>query len=221
MSRDVVVVGDGDPAEALAATLTGRVLLAAPDSRDVDDGYVDGLRSADGEHVDGLDLVVHALFPAQSRTPAPIDEMSAADWRAACDAPLEAAIRLARGAHRHLAARRGVIVFCVPLVGMAGAAGFSALAGLAEGLRVLARSLARGWGADGIRAHAVSLHPSMFLASEHAASAVAANALHDPALGRLPTVREIAAVIDRLADPAAAGLTGASLVMDGGTWMAG
>ena len=221
MSRDVLVVGGGDPAAALAAELSGEVLLVAPKARDVDDGFVDRLVRADGTALNGLDLVVHALYPEQSRVPALIDEMTEDDWTAACDAPLEAAIRLARGAHRHLRARHGTMVFCVPLVGAAGAARFSALAGLAEGLRVLARSLARGWGVDGIRAHAVTLHPSMFLAPEHAASAVEANALHDPALGRLPSVAEIAAVIDRLADPAASGLTGASLVMDGGAWMAG
>ena len=165
--------------------------------------------------------MVHALYPEQSRTPTPVEEMTSDDWAAACDDPLEAGIRLARGAHRHLAARQGTIVFCVPLVGAAGAANLVALAGLAEGLRVLARSLARCWGADRIRAHAVTLSPSMFLSPEHAASATAATALHDPALGRLPSAAEIAAVIDGLADPAAAGLTGASLVMDGGAWMAG
>ena len=221
MSRDVLVVGGGDPAAVLAAELSGGVLVVDPEPGDVDDGFVDRLTRADGSTVDGLDLVVHALYPVLSRTPARVEQMSTDDWAAACDAPLEAGIRLARGAHRHLAARRGAIVFCVPLVGAAGAASFVALAGLAEGLRVLARSLARGWGADRIRAHAVTLHPSMFLSPEHAAAATEATALHDPALGRLPSAAEIAAVIDRLADPEAAGLTGASLVMDGGTWMAG
>ena len=219
--RDVLVVGGGDPAAALAAELSGRVRLVTPDPEEVDDGYVDRLGHAEGRPVDGLDLVVHALYPESSRIPAPIVEMSPAEWHAACDAPLEAGVRLARGAHRHLAMRRGVVVFCVPLVGTAGASGFSALAGLAEGLRVLARSLARGWGADGIRAHAVTLHPSVFLTAEHMAAAAAATSLHDPALGRLPAAAEVASVIETLADPATRGLTGASLVMDGGAWMAG
>ena len=222
MNRDVLVVGGGDPAAALAAELAGDVVRVDPAPADVDDGFVDSLARGDGTPIDGLDLVVHALYPAPSRVPARIEEMANDDWAAACDDPLEAGIRVARGAHHHLAARRGTIVFCVPLVGAAGAASFVALSALAEGLRVLARSLARGWGPDGIRAHAVTLHPSMFLAPEHAAEATAATALHDPALGRLPSAAEIAAVIDGLADSRiTAGLTGASLVMDGGTWMAG
>lgn len=222
MTRDVLVVGGGDPAAALASELPGNVVQVAPEAEEVDDGFVDGLLRADGTKVDGLDLVVHALYPEQSRTPAPVEEMTADDWTAACDDPLEAAIRVARGAHRHLADRHGTMVVCVPLVGAAGAANLVALAGLAEGLRVLARSLARSWGSDQIRAHAVTLHPSLFLAPEHAAAALEATALHDPALGRLPSVAEIAAVIDALADGrTTAGLTGASLVMDGGTWMAG
>ena len=222
MSRDVLVVGGGDPAAALAAELSGDVLVVAPEPADVDDGFVDRMARGDGTPVDGLDLVVHALYPEQSRIPARIDELTADGWAAACDDPLEAAIRVARGAHRHLAARRGTIVVCVPLVGAAGAANLVALAALAEGLRVLARSLARSWGSDQIRAHAVTLHPSMFLAPEHAAAAVDATALHDAALGRLPSAAEIAAVIEALADGrTTSGLTGASLVMDGGTWMAG
>ena len=222
MSRDVLVLGAGNPGAALATEMSGDVVLVDPDPADADDGFVDGLARADGTPIDGLDLVVHALYPAVSRTPAPIEEMTADDWAAACDDPLEAGIRLARGAHRHLAARQGTIVFCVPLVGAAGAANLVALSALAEGLRVLARSLARSWGADGIRAHAVTLHPSMFLPPEHAAAAAEATALHDPALGRLPSAAEIASVIDALAAARmTAGLTGASLVMDGGTWMAG
>ncbi len=222
MSRDVLVVGGGDPAAALTTELSGDVLVADPEPADVDDGFVDGLTRGDGTPIDGLDLVVHALFPEQSRTPARLDEMTAGDWAAACDDPLEAAIRVARGAHRHLAARRGTMVVCVPLVGAAGAANLVALSALAEGLRVLARSLARSWGSDGIRAHAVTLHPSMFLSPEHTAAAVDATALHDAALGRLPSAAEVAAVIEALADSrTAGGLTGASLVMDGGTWMAG
>lgn len=222
MNRDVLIVGGGDPATALTSELPGNVVQVAPEADEVDDGFVDGLARGDGAPVDGLDLVVHALYPEQSRVPARIDEMTADDWAAACDDPLEAAIRLARGAHRHLAARRGTMVVCVPLVGAAGAANLVALSALAEGLRVLARSLARSWGPDRIRAHAVTLHPSMFLSPEHAATAVDATALHDPALGRLPSAAEVAGVIDALADGrTTGGLTGASLVMDGGTWMAG
>ena len=221
MSRDVLVVGGGSPGAALAAELAGSVRLVAPEPTEVDDGFVDRLAAAGTVPADGLDMVVHALYPAPSRRPARIDEQSPDEWRAACDTPLEAGIRLARGAHRYLRMRRGVIVFCGPLVGASGAANHAALAGLAEGLRVLARSLARGWGVDGIRAHAVTLHPSMFLAPDDATGAAEATALHDPALGRLPLVSEIASVIDRLAGPGTRGLTGASLVMDGGAWMAG
>ena len=222
MSRDVLVVGGGDPAAALAAELAGNAVRVNPAPADVGDGFMDSLARSDGTPIDGLDLVVHALYPAPSRIPVRIEEMTTDDWAAACDDPLEAGIRVARGAHRHLAARRGTIVFCVPLVGAAGATSFVALSALAEGLRVLARSLARSWGPDGIRAHAVTLHPSMFLAPEHSAAAVEATALHDAALGRLPDAAEIAAVIDSLADSRiTGGLTGASLVMDGGTWMAG
>ncbi len=218
--RDVLVVGGGDPATAIAGALEGRVLHAAPEPEDVDDGFVDRLQTDRGTAVEGLDLLVHALYPERSLIPTPIHEMSPQEWRSACDSPLEAAMRLARGAHRHLAARQGTIVLCVPLVGSAGAANLAALAGVAEGSRILARSLARCWGRDGIRCHAVSLHPAMFLPPEHAIAASTALALHDPAIGRLPSIEEVAAVVETLAGTPGS-FTGASLVVDGGAWMSG
>ncbi len=214
------MVGGGEPGEALAGVLPGRVRHVTPEPTDVDDGFVNRIHGNSGTEVEGLDLVVYALYPEGCRTPVPIHEMSPAEWRSCCDLPLEAALRLARGAHRHLAARHGTLVFCVPLVGSTGAANLSALAGLAEGLRVLARSLARCWGRDGIRCHALSLHPSRFLSAEHASAAEKALSLHDPAIGRLPSISEIGIVIEALATHTP-GLTGASLVMDGGTWMSG
>jgi NAD(P)-dependent dehydrogenase (short-subunit alcohol dehydrogenase family) len=169
-----------------------------------------------------LDLVVWADYPTIACRPTPIVDLSPADWAAACDTPLRSVIDLARALHDPLAASGGTIVFLVPLMASAGGAGYAALSGLGEGVRILAKSLAKTWGADGITAHAITLDPHAFLAAEDAAGIAADNALHDPPLGRVPDdTDDIAPIIEWLASDPASPLVGSSLVVDGGLWMPG
>lgn len=216
--RDALIVGERPGRDLRAA-------LAAPGA--AWDGSVAWLgdgpitdHTVDELGVDGLDLVVHCAYPSISRRRRPLVDLTADEWRAACDEPFEGAIRLARGTHRHLAARNGTIVFVVPVMASAGADGFAPLATAAEGVRILAKSLARTWGGSGIRAHALTLDPHHFLDPTDAEGIAEANALHDPPLGA-PDAADVAGVIDLLtADPAST-LTGTSLVVDGGLWMPG
>lgn len=169
-----------------------------------------------------LDLVAWADYPSIACRPTPIVDLSPTDWDEACDAPLRSAIDLARSVHEPLAAAGGTIVFVVPLMASAGGAGYAALAGLGEGVRLLAKSLAKTWGADGITAHAITLDPHAFLSDDHAAGIAADNSLHDPPLGRVPDdTDDVAPIIEWLATDTAQPLTGASLVVDGGLWMPG
>lgn len=171
---------------------------------------------------DALDLVVWADYPAVACAPSRITDLTPAEWDAACDRPLRAAIDLAREVHAPLAAAGGTIVFLVPLMASAGGAEYTALASLGEGVRLLAKSLAKTWGADGITAHSITLDPHAFLAGADAAGIAADNALHDPPLGRVPDdTDDIAPIIEWLASPTAQPLVGSSLVIDGGLWMPG
>ncbi|MEM9519097.1 MAG: SDR family oxidoreductase [Actinomycetota bacterium] len=169
-----------------------------------------------------LDLVVWADYAVLARQPSPLVDLTPAEWSAACDTPLRSAIDLTRSVHDPLAATGGTIVFVVPVMASAGGADYAALAALGEGVRILAKSLARSWGGSGITAHAVTLDPHSFLTSDDAAGIAADNALHDPPLGRVPDdTDDIAPIIAWLSSDTAAPLTGASLVIDGGLWMPG
>ena len=215
MSRAALVVGDGSPGAPVAAGLAARGWTV---HRFGDEPVHDSTRLP----ADRLDLVVHARYPDPCRHRRDLVEVAPEQWHLAADEPLDGAIRLARIAHPALAATGGIIVFLVPLVASAGGEGFAPLATAAEGARILAKSLAKTWGVDGIRAHAVTLDPSAFLAPEDAAGIAEANALHDRPLGRVPdTETGLSAVIEALADDDLAVLTGASLVVDGGLWMPG
>lgn len=218
--RHALIVGERPGIEITEA-------LSRPDS-DYAGGvtYVDDDRSwsdttVDELDLDGLDLVVHCRYPALARRKRDLVDLSAADWAVACDEPLEAAIRLARGAHPHLAARAGTIVFLVPLMASAGGEGFTPFATAAEGIRIMAKSLAKTWGPDGITAHAITLDPHAFLDEADAEGIAEANSLHDPPLGHVPDSDDVASIIRWLAGDPANALTGASLVVDGGLWMPG
>jgi NAD(P)-dependent dehydrogenase (short-subunit alcohol dehydrogenase family) len=219
--RTALIVGEGDPADSIARGLT----VTDWEVHRVDDDTIswgDDTLADRCPAITSLDLVVHARYPAIARRRADLVDLDEDEWRAAADEPLEAAIRLARGAHGPLTAANGTIVFLVPLMASAGGAGFAAMATAAEGIRLLAKSLAKTWGIDGIRAHAITLDPSGFLASVDAAGMAEANSLHDPPLGRVPDLEaEVARVIVALTGDDLAALTGASLVVDGGLWMPG
>ncbi len=215
MSRAALVVGAGSPAEPIGAGLADRGWTV---HRLDDEPITDTTPLPE----DALDLVVHARYPGPCRKPVSVADLTADAWHAAADEPLESAIHLARITHPALAAGGGTMVFVVPLMATAGGEGFTPFATAAEGARLLAKSLAKTWGADGIRAHAVTLDPSAFLAPADAAGIAEANALHDPPLGRVPELEaEVAAVIDALSRDDLGVLTGASLVVDGGLWMPG
>jgi NAD(P)-dependent dehydrogenase (short-subunit alcohol dehydrogenase family) len=201
--RNALVVGTG-VADRIAAGLTGSFSV----SRTVTD--------------QPLDLVVWADYPALACQPRPLVDFTSGQWEAACDNPLRSAIDLARQVHPQLAATQGTMVFLVPLMASAGGAGYTALSTVGEGVRILAKSLAKTWGADCITAHAVTLDPHAFLDHELAAGIAEANSLHDPPYGRVPDdTSEVAPIIEWLASTQAAPLTGASLVVDGGLWMPG
>lgn len=219
--RHALIVGAGDPADAVAAGLEAGGWTVRRHDDDAaawsDDTVADAF--PDLTH---LDLVVHARYPAPSRRRAALTELSPEDWRQRADEPLEAAIRLARGAHAGLAAASGTMVFLVPLMASAGGEGFAPMATAAEGVRILAKSLAKTWGADDIRTHAITLDPSAFLDAADADGMAEANSLHDPPLGRVPDLAdEVAGIVAALAGDDFDALTGASLVVDGGLWMPG
>lgn len=161
----------------------------------------------DGElaDVDGpIDLCVHVVRDPDELAERPLAETARDEWDRRCDGVLRAAIDFAQEAYRLLAPRGGGrVVFVVPTLGMTGAAGLVPFATACEGIRSLAKSAARQWGADGVTVACVARHvagPTVALASLPA-----------------PTGDDVAGVVRLLASADAGPLTGATLVVDGGT----
>lgn len=219
--RRALIIGAHDPADSVAVGLGERgwtVTRLDDDDLEWSDATVPAHLGERGE----VDLVVHARYPRACRQRAELMELSADDWHRMADEPLEAAIRAARGAHGALASASGTMVFLVPLMASAGGEGYAPMATAAEGIRLLAKSLAKTWGADGIRAHSITLDPTAFLPAADAAGMAEANSLHDPPLGRVPDLEhEVTGIVDALTGDDFEALVGASLVVDGGLWTPG
>jgi NAD(P)-dependent dehydrogenase (short-subunit alcohol dehydrogenase family) len=232
----VVVTGEHPLAIALARGLDARgasVVVVAPgtnaewptgstvacDFRS-EDAVAAAIDDAE-QRLGGIDQVLHAWV-----APGLLDESSFMDvapdqWIADCEGSLEGAWWLAR----HLSAplRRaggGSVVFVVPSVALAGAAGFSMLATVAEGLRVLAKGCGRQWAQHGITVNTIATAPHHWVSPSVGETLTRAISLSKPAFGTAGDVEDdLAPLVAALADPSSHFLTAGTLVADGGLWM--
>ena len=215
LARNAIVVGDGPLAADLADGLGTRGYRVVPLAvREISRAnFADALQRSRDE-LGSIDLIVHAHAHPLAARSGTIAEISERDWIDACESTLDAAYRLAQAAHPHLAADQGRLVFLVPTIGLTGAAGFAPFAAAAEGIRGLAKGMAKTWGRDNITVNTIAY---AFAADQ----ATASMSLVPPALGRLPLAEtDIAPVIALLDSPDAHFVTGATLVLDGGIWTA-
>lgn len=153
-----------------------------------------------------------------------IEDQALADWRFTLQAELDSVFIVSREAWGHLADTRGVILNVGSVAGVSGSATVGRVAHTASkgGVIAMTKQLAAEGGRLGIRANAIS--PGM-IATEgtgesllHADHPMAGVSRHIP-LGRVGTPEDVAGVAVFLASPAAAYISGANVVVDGG-WSA-
>lgn len=164
------------------------------------------------EMVDTLVLPDDAcvIVPDLDPVPVPFHELTDEQFDRLWEQPMRDAVTQMVAAH-HRGARRIVVV--TPTTGMSGGDRYAATAATAEAVRVLVKSAARQWGADGIVVNAVAVAPHLFGIDESVAGAVS---LAPPALA---DAGDPLSVIAFFASPSAAGVTGATVTADGGLWM--
>ncbi len=143
------------------------------------------------------------------------------EWQQIIDTNLSSVFRLSRACLRSMSrARRGRIINIASVVGAMGNAGQTNYAAAKAGVMGFTRALARETGARGITANTIApgfidTDMTRDLPEEHKQAL-----LEQIPLNRLGKVEEIAAAVVFLASPGAAYITGETLHINGGMYMA-
>jgi 3-oxoacyl-[acyl-carrier protein] reductase len=172
--------------------------------------------AAELEDVPTAECVVYVCGDVEAAVVGVLDEVDADVWDRRSEQVLRDALTALQDAHRTLSAHGGRVVVVAPTVGIPGAPGLVPFVTAVEGVRAMVKSAARQWGAADIAVNMV-LVPIELLVP---ATAGTTSFLPPPALGHAATVADVAAAVLAFADPKLHGVTGATVVVDGGSVMA-
>ncbi len=164
-----------------------------------------------------VDAVVHVCVDEGALVAQPLVEIAPADWDRRAEALLREAIFTFQAAYDLFTGGPGRIVVIAPTAGFTGAGGLVPYTTAVEGVRAMAKSAARQWGAQGITVNTVMVPPDLVAAVLVANTAFNA----PPVVGRLPDVRaDVVEAIGLFAGSPATAITGATVIVDGGSVMA-
>jgi NAD(P)-dependent dehydrogenase (short-subunit alcohol dehydrogenase family) len=219
-----VVVGSGTGiGAALAAALAGRGRrVAGVSAGDVDLTEPTAVHAALVAAADGaaLDLVVVAHLEPASLRATPLVELDDDAWEAAAERSLRAAVVVLQQAHA-VVPDGARVVLVLPTAAATGVPGLVPLCSAVEGIRVMAKAVARRWGERGVTVNTIEVDLASFVGGAEPAGAdlPAVVQLGTSALGPGSAVDDVVGLLEVLASDAGAAVTGALLVADRGTVM--
>lgn len=217
----LVMSGEDGIGAAIAARLVARGdrVRTLPTDVDVTDATDVAAVLRDGAPVDVVVLarIEPAAFIARSAV-----ELDESAWDEACERTIRSSFVLLQQAHA-VVRDEGRVVVVLPTVAATGVAGLVPLCTAVESVRVMAKAVARRWGARGVTVNTIEVDLETFVrgaGSSEGAGGIAVSSvpvLGQPALPERDAVGDVIGLIDLLAEPASGGLTGALLVVDRGT----
>jgi len=165
-----------------------------------------------------LDVLVHVVADDTALVAEELVDVEPDAWDTRAEAVLRDALFAFQAAHRRFTgAGAGRIVVIAPTSGFTGASGFVPHSTAVEGVRAMAKSIAQQWGRLGVTVNSVLVAPALVAPALADATSFGA----PPAVGRLPDVcDDVAATVAHFAASTSGGITGATVIVDGGTVMA-
>jgi len=168
-------------------------------------------------------LVLVSAVPPSLFVPTDSAELATSEWATAVHGAAKTTLYCLQAAHSHMVKSGGGTIVCVgPSFALVGAGRLLGLSTVLEAQRALVKSAARQWGRHGIRAHWIALGAGANYPALQAVPLPNGPELGPPPppLGRIPDLeQDVAGIAEFLASSAGRGLTGTSLVADGGDWM--
>jgi 3-oxoacyl-[acyl-carrier protein] reductase len=165
-------------------------------------------------------VVLAAIDPSAFRS-APIISLTEAEWDQAAEYSMRAAFVMLQQAHAVLT-DGGRVILILPTVAATGVAGLVPLCTAVETIRVMAKAVARRWGARSITVNTIEVELAVFMLGDNDSADTevpVVPVLGQPALPPASAVDDVIGLIDMLATPAAGAITGTLLVADRGTVM--
>jgi 3-oxoacyl-[acyl-carrier protein] reductase len=161
--------------------------------------------------------VLHVAGPNMAVGEQALVATNSHDWEASCESVLRSCLFTLQAAYRSFDTRAGSIVVVTPTLGISGAAGAVAFATAIEGVRSMCKSAARQWGKDDVTVNLIAVPMALF------SPALGGLTSHQspPARGRLPEIAtDVTSAIQLFLSPKSRGITGSTVVVDGGSVMA-
>ena len=225
-SRTLVITTGSGIGTSIATRLRGRgdVVIETNSSLDLTDvaAVSESLRSLVGSGT--VDRVVLAAIDPSAFRAAPITSLTEDQWDQAAEHSMRAAFVTLQQAYGVLA-DGGRVILILPTVATTGVADLVPLCTAVEAIRVMAKAVARRWGARSITVNTIEVELAAFMLGADVDGGVGAAAvpvvpvLGQPALPPGSAIDDVVGLLDMLATPAAAAITGALLVADRGTVM--
>lgn len=221
----VVVVGRAGLAAAIVERFraSSRIVTLLDDPDLLDDPIATADALAAAARIEPIDQVVFANLDESSFVQRTIAEHTEASWDAACERSMRQAFVLLQQAHAALGDGSSVVLV-LPSVASVGVAELVPLCTAIEGIRVMAKSLARRWGARSITVNTIEVDLATFLLADHDDDAESrfvpvVPVLGAPALPAGSIVDDVMGLLEFFVSPAGHAVTGALLVADRGTVM--
>jgi NAD(P)-dependent dehydrogenase (short-subunit alcohol dehydrogenase family) len=161
--------------------------------------------------------VVHTAINPIAYQPTDFVDVDDERWDDVWEQTMRAALAMLQASFGSLRGHDGRVVFVGPTVSMSGAERLVPYTTALEGQRLLAKSAARQWGPDGITVNCVAVAPEQVpIGVSSTATSLAPAALGGPG----DPERDLGPVVVFLLGDGGHFVTGTTLSVDGGVWMA-
>jgi 3-oxoacyl-[acyl-carrier protein] reductase len=164
-----------------------------------------------------VSAVVHTAMTPIAYEPIAFADVDDERWDLIWEGTMRAALAVLQASFASMRGHDGRIVFVAPTVSMSGAERLVPYTTAVEGQRLLAKSAARQWGPDGITVNCVAVAPEQVpIGVSSTATSLAPAALG----GAGDPEHDLGPVVVFLLGDAGHFVTGATISVDGGVWMA-